>query len=192
MDTQEKPAQDPSSVLLPHHPSIQEQVEQKLATATAIKTATAPAQHPFPPPKASSSGNHMGALKWIMLLLVIVIVISLGLVIALYANFASEKNKMKKTIIPTPTIVVTPTTTAEGKTCGGIAANLPENQCLTGYSCKITSNFPDASGTCAIYACPETKSIGCMPIVIPEKAWQCEKDYLSWVNEHCPDVSITH
>lgn len=190
MDTQEKPIQDPSSVLLPHHPSIQEQVEQKLATATALKTATAPAQHPFPPPKTPS--NHMGALKWIMLLLVIIIVISIGLVIALYANFASEKNKLKKTIAPTPTIIATPTTTIEGKTCGGIGANLPENQCPTGYSCKIASNFPDASGTCALYACPETKAIGCMPIVIPERAWQCEENYLSWVNANCPGVTVTY
>lgn len=144
----EQPPQDPSSVLLPHHPTIEEQVEKKLASATAIKTATAPAQHPFPPPTSSSSGNHMGALRWIMLLLVIIIVISLGLVIALYANFASEKNKLKKTIVPTPTIIATPTTTAEGKTCGGIAANLPENQCPTGYICNVTSSFPDASGTC--------------------------------------------
>lgn len=107
MDTQEQLPKDPSSVLLPHHPSIQEQIEQKLASATAIKTATAPAQHPFPPPKASSSRNHMGALKWIMLLLVIIIVISIGLVIALYANFASGKNKLKATATPKPTIATT-------------------------------------------------------------------------------------
>ena len=37
---------------------------------------------------------------------------------------------------------------AEGKFCGGIAANLPENQCPSGYKCKIDGNYPDAGGKC--------------------------------------------
>lgn len=36
----------------------------------------------------------------------------------------------------------------EGKSCGGIAANLPENQCPEGYHCKLENNYPDASGVC--------------------------------------------
>lgn len=36
----------------------------------------------------------------------------------------------------------------EGKFCGGIAANLPENQCPEGYTCKLEGKFPDAGGTC--------------------------------------------
>jgi len=35
---------------------------------------------------------------------------------------------------------------AEGKFCGGIAANLPENQCPEGYKCKLDGNYPDAGG----------------------------------------------
>ena len=35
-----------------------------------------------------------------------------------------------------------------GKFCGGIAANLPENQCPVGYVCKLDGNYPDASGKC--------------------------------------------
>lgn len=37
---------------------------------------------------------------------------------------------------------------AEGKFCGGIAGNLPENQCLTGYYCQLDGNYPDAGGRC--------------------------------------------
>ncbi len=37
---------------------------------------------------------------------------------------------------------------AEGKFCGGIAANLPENQCPPGYTCKLDGNYPDAGGKC--------------------------------------------
>lgn len=36
----------------------------------------------------------------------------------------------------------------QGQFCGGIAGNLPENQCPPGYSCKIEEKFPDAGGVC--------------------------------------------
>lgn len=36
----------------------------------------------------------------------------------------------------------------EGRFCGGIAANLPENQCPKGYKCRLDGNYPDASGKC--------------------------------------------
>lgn len=36
----------------------------------------------------------------------------------------------------------------EGKFCGGIAANLPENQCPKGYECQLDGNYPDAGGKC--------------------------------------------
>jgi hypothetical protein len=35
-----------------------------------------------------------------------------------------------------------------GRFCGGIAANLPENQCPEGYVCKLDGNYPDAGGVC--------------------------------------------
>lgn len=38
--------------------------------------------------------------------------------------------------------------TVEGRFCGGIAANLSENQCPEGYECKLDGNYPDASGKC--------------------------------------------
>jgi len=37
---------------------------------------------------------------------------------------------------------------AEGKPCGGIAANLLERRCPAGYYCKLTEKGPDASGLC--------------------------------------------
>lgn len=39
-------------------------------------------------------------------------------------------------------------TGAEGKFCGGIAANLPQNQCPAGYKCQLDGKYPDASGHC--------------------------------------------
>ncbi len=36
----------------------------------------------------------------------------------------------------------------EEKFCGGIAANLPENQCPKGYNCQLEGNYPDAGGKC--------------------------------------------
>lgn len=36
----------------------------------------------------------------------------------------------------------------DGRFCGGIAANLPENQCPTGYKCLLDGNYPDAGGKC--------------------------------------------
>lgn len=36
----------------------------------------------------------------------------------------------------------------EGEFCGGIAANLPENKCPSGYKCQLDGNYPDAGGKC--------------------------------------------
>jgi len=40
------------------------------------------------------------------------------------------------------------TTNPEGRFCGGIGANLPENQCPEGYRCKLDGDYPDAGGKC--------------------------------------------
>lgn len=52
----------------------------------------------------------------------------------------SDEEK-KKLVPPTPT----PTGT---KFCGGIAGNLPQNQCPPGYHCQLSGSFPDAGGAC--------------------------------------------
>ncbi len=44
-----------------------------------------------------------------------------------------------------PTIT---TLSPEGKFCGGIAANLPQNQCPQGYTCRLDGDYPDAGGVC--------------------------------------------
>lgn len=36
----------------------------------------------------------------------------------------------------------------EGQFCGGVAGNLPENQCPADYYCQIKEKFPDAGGVC--------------------------------------------
>lgn len=45
-------------------------------------------------------------------------------------------------------IVIISFTRKNGKFCGGIAANLPEFQCPTGYICKLEGDYPDAGGSC--------------------------------------------
>lgn len=34
------------------------------------------------------------------------------------------------------------------KACGGIAANLPQNQCPFGFTCQLENNYPDSAGKC--------------------------------------------
>lgn len=48
-----------------------------------------------------------------------------------------------KFIAPQPT-----SSTIEGRFCGGLAGNLPRNQCPAGYSCQLDDKFPDAGGKC--------------------------------------------
>ncbi|MDO8639084.1 MAG: PsbP-related protein [Candidatus Daviesbacteria bacterium] len=36
----------------------------------------------------------------------------------------------------------------EGKFCGGIAGNLPQNMCPAGYQCQLDGDYPDAGGKC--------------------------------------------
>lgn len=36
----------------------------------------------------------------------------------------------------------------EGKFCGGLGGNLPENQCPIGYKCELDGNYPDVGGKC--------------------------------------------
>lgn len=59
---------------------------------------------------------------------------------ALVGGYLVYQNQAKPAPSPTPD--------AEGKFCGGIAANLPENQCPPGYNCKLDGNYPDAGGHC--------------------------------------------
>lgn len=81
----------------------------------------------------------------------IILFLILGLVILACLVFAGYKLGQKQVSSPQPTPTPNPTTNtkdAEGKFCGGIAANLPKNQCPTGYKCTLEGNYPDASGKC--------------------------------------------
>lgn len=46
------------------------------------------------------------------------------------------------------TTTPSPPVSAEGKVCGGVAADLPLYKCPAGYYCKLTSTYPDATGKC--------------------------------------------
>lgn len=61
---------------------------------------------------------------------------------------ATQLDQIISTFIFTNQTGITPTTNPEGRFCGGIAANLPENQCPTGYRCQLDGSHPDASGIC--------------------------------------------
>ncbi|MBU2101316.1 hypothetical protein KKH05_01180 [Patescibacteria group bacterium] len=37
---------------------------------------------------------------------------------------------------------------ADGQLCGGLAGNLPENQCPFGYTCQYDGDYSDAGGVC--------------------------------------------
>ena len=83
---------------------------------------------------------------------------------------------------------------ADGKFCGGIAANLPQNQCPTGYTCKLDGGYPDAGGVCVStskpvdsnYTCPKTEWVNCMPILTLEAQKLCTQEYLNWAKSNCP------
>lgn len=59
------------------------------------------------------------------LLIIVLILIGLGLSLIAYRLF-----------------------TEQGKFCGGIAGNLPENQCSFPLRCVLTYRMPDSPGTC--------------------------------------------
>lgn len=42
------------------------------------------------------------------------------------------------------------------------------------------------------YVCPRGKTIDCMPTIGEDKHQQCSKDYLSWVNQNCPGVTVAY
>lgn len=69
----------------------------------------------------------------------IILIIVLGILGTLL--FVLYPNSQQKSSSPTGTGI-------EGKFCGGIAANLPENQCPSGYFCRLDGNYPDAGGKC--------------------------------------------
>jgi len=74
-----------------------------------------------------------------------VIIIGILIVIGLFGNICLLLKSPKS---PITQITPTPTKGIEGRFCGGIAANLPENQCPTGYDCQLDGNYPDAGGIC--------------------------------------------
>jgi len=77
-----------------------------------------------------------------------VIIIGILIVIGLFGNIYLWLKSQKSPTSPITQITPTPTEDIEERFCGGIAANLPENQCPTGYYCQLDGNYPDAGGVC--------------------------------------------
>ena len=79
---------------------------------------------------------------------------------------------------------------AEGKFCGGITANLPENQCPGGFYCKLDGNYPDAGGVCIptnSFTCPPGEWVNCMPGPNAGERIECTSEYLNWAAANCPN-----
>jgi len=76
--------------------------------------------------------------------------ITYSIIIAYLADYekSNEENLLREFDQILSTFKFMDQSGAEGKFCGGIAANLPENQCPEGYQCKLDGNYPDASGVC--------------------------------------------
>jgi len=75
---------------------------------------------------------------------VFLIVLLIAAAIGGYLVYTNYSNNRTEIIQPRPL----PVSEAEGRFCGGIAANLPENQCPEGYKCQLDGNYPDAGGKC--------------------------------------------
>ncbi|MFH1864216.1 MAG: hypothetical protein ABIJ85_04950 [bacterium] len=124
--------------------------------ATPPIAPTPPTPEPIQPPTQPIPAPQ----RWLVILSVIILAVAIILV----AFKLILKNKTTTPPEPTPTTLSQPTPsptplsteapaevddpTAEGKFCGGIAANLPENQCPEGFSCKLDGKYPDAGGVC--------------------------------------------
>lgn len=67
-----------------------------------------------------------------------------------------------------------PQLASEGEFCGGIAANLPENQCEPGLECVLDGAYPDAAGTCQKPAPTGTDELQVCP---PERPEICTEEY---------------
>ncbi|KKR03084.1 MAG: hypothetical protein UU25_C0007G0003 [Microgenomates group bacterium GW2011_GWB1_40_9] len=87
-----------------------------------------------------------------------------------------------------------PDWTPEEQFCGGIAANLPENQCPEGYSCQLEGDYPDAGGKCKktdtspnTFICPVNGWVTCMPMLSEEAKQGCTSEAIAWYKKNCPN-----
>lgn len=70
----------------------------------------------------------------------LIIILSSVIILGLFCFYLSQSNKDET--------VVKNESTIEGRFCGGIAPDLPQNQCPKGFYCKQEGKYPDAGGTC--------------------------------------------
>ncbi|MGD0763475.1 MAG: hypothetical protein ABR929_09870 [Roseiarcus sp.] len=44
----------------------------------------------------------------------------------------------------------------------------------------------------AAFACPNTRTLDCMPIVPTERRALCGREYLDWAAKHCPGLQVVY
>ncbi|MGD1016062.1 MAG: hypothetical protein ABR863_06425 [Roseiarcus sp.] len=42
------------------------------------------------------------------------------------------------------------------------------------------------------FACPNMRTLDCMPIVPPERRALCRAEYLDWAAKHCPGLQVVY
>ncbi len=106
--------------------------------------------------------------------LTILTVVSLILSIGAFMVFGREPYETQENKSPIATGTPIPSAQPEEP----IPTKVPEDPLIP---------TPKPSNTPITYECPESEYINCMPIVAPEKQFQCSQSYLDWVKMNCPN-----
>lgn len=130
--------------------------------------------------------------QYILALCTLLLLISTGFLA--YQNMQLKQELMRDWRVPPPT-AITPKSTLDqidepqviptGATCGGIVGK----KCPNGETCKITSNYPDAMGTCAksTLTCPSNGWVDCEPSPNAGIRYECTPEAMNWYKENCPN-----
>jgi hypothetical protein len=51
---------------------------------------------------------------------------------------------------------------------------------------------PPAAAAPADYRCPTTAYLNCMPPISDDRRASCAKDYVAWVQLHCPNTQVVY
>jgi hypothetical protein len=65
------------------------------------------------------------------------------------------------------------------------AADAPLPGPVTGPAQQPPKPQPD-------YHCPPTAYINCMPPITEDRRQSCSKDYIAWVQSHCPNSQVVY
>ena len=56
----------------------------------------------------------------------------------------------------------------------------------------ITGPAQDAAKPRPDYHCPPTAYLNCMPPITADRREACSKDYVAWVQAHCPNTQVVY